>query len=108
MVRLAQVERPLAAAGRLGATLRFLPTTTATTLRKDRTADVTDGPFAPTAEQLVGCCIVEFPTLDNAIDVAGDFARAVDGGTCALEVRPLSGYGPAPRGMFPAWGMFPA
>jgi hypothetical protein len=99
LARLAGIERPLRAAGRLGPALRFLPTTTATTLRKDRAADVTDGPFAATGEDLVGCYIVDCPSLDAAIAVAGDFARAVDRGTCALEIRPLSGYSP---GMLPA------
>ncbi len=94
LARLAEVERPLKAAGRLGPAMRFLPSTTATTLRKDRAADVTDGPFTATGEQLVGCCIVDCPSLDDAIDVAGSFAHAFERGTCALEVRPLCGYSP--------------
>lgn len=94
LARLARVERPLRAAGRLGPALRFLPTITAATLCKDRAVDVADGPCAATGEQLVGCYIVECRSLDDAIGIAGDFARAVDRGTCALEIRPLSGYGP--------------
>jgi hypothetical protein len=47
MAKLLVVQDKLVKAGKLGPVARLMPTTTATTLRKDRTAAlVVDGPFA--------------------------------------------------------------
>ena len=59
---------------------RLLPTTAATTLRKDREPPlVIDGPFAETKEQLLGFYVVECADLDDALDVARDLGRANPG-----------------------------
>ena len=54
MDKLAVVQDKLAKQGRLGPVARLLPTTAATTLRKDDPPLVLDGPFAETKEQLLG------------------------------------------------------
>jgi hypothetical protein len=66
-----------------------MPTTAATTLRKDRDPPlVIDGPFAETKEQLLGFYIVDCSGLEQALDVAGELGRANPGGS--YEIRPLS------------------
>jgi hypothetical protein len=90
MARLALVEKDLSAGGRLAATARLQPTTSATTVRKGREPPlVIDGPFAETKEQLLGFWMVECATLEEALDTARDLARA-SGSTGAYEVRPVS------------------
>lgn len=89
MNRLAVVTDALAKAGRLGPVAQLMPTTTATTLRKDRDPPlVIDGPFAETKEQLLGFYIVDCADLAQALDAARDLARANPGGS--YEIRPLS------------------
>jgi hypothetical protein len=93
MARLGVVEAGLAAADRLGAVARLLPTTAAVTLRKGREPVVIDGPFAETKEQLLGFYVVDCGDLEAAIDVARDLAVAnPDRG--AYEIRPLDVYRP--------------
>ena len=93
MARLGVVEAGLAAADRLGAVARLLPTTAAVTLRKGREQVVIDGPFAETKEQLLGFYVVDCGGLDAAIEVARDLAVAnPDRG--AYEIRPLAVYRP--------------
>jgi len=88
MARLAAVQDKLAKAGRLGPVVRLMPTSAATTLRKDREpALVTDGPFAETKEQLLGFYIVDCAQLEEAIEIARDLGRANPGG--AYEIRPV-------------------
>jgi hypothetical protein len=88
MARLKLVHDKLAAEGRFGPTVRLLPTTAATTLRKDRDPPlVIDGPFAETKEQLLGFYVVDCKNLDQAIETARDLARANPGG--AYEIRPV-------------------
>ncbi len=63
------------------------PTASATTVRvRDGEAQVTDGPFAETREQLGGYYMVECDTLDQAIDAARRIPN-VDSGS--VEVRPI-------------------
>jgi hypothetical protein len=63
------------------------PTAAATTVRvRDGQAQVTDGPFAETREQLGGFYIVECDTLDQAIDAA---RRIPSVGSGSVEVRPV-------------------
>ena len=88
MARLGVVHERLQRQGKLGPALRLMPTTAATTLRKDTDPPlVLDGPFAETKEQLLGFYIVDCDTLEEAIGVARDLARANPGG--AYEIRPL-------------------
>ena len=88
MAKLAVVHQKLAAKGKLGPTARLMPTTAATTLRKDREpAVVVDGPFAETKEQLLGFYIVDFDNLDEALAYTRELGQANPGG--AYELRPL-------------------
>lgn len=86
--RLAVVQQKLATEGRLGPVIRLLPTTSATTLRKDREpALVIDGPFAETKEQLLGFYVVDCESLDDALNVARELGAANPGGS--YEIRPV-------------------
>ena len=96
MARLSVVHGKLASEGRLGPVARLLPTTAATTLRKDSDPPVVlDGPFAETKEQLLGFYLIECASLDQAIEAARDLARANPGG--AYEIRPVERFHPDPR-----------
>lgn len=89
MARLAVVHEKLARQGKLGPVARLLPTTAATTLRKDREpALVLDGPFAETKEQLLGFYIVNCASLEEALDIARDLGQANPGGS--YEIRPVA------------------
>ena len=87
MGKLAVVQKKLAEQRRLGPVARLLPTTAATTLRKEDPPLVIDGPFAETKEQLLGFYVVDCKNLDDALDVARDLGRANPGG--AYEIRPV-------------------
>ena len=88
MAKLNVVHQKLAKAGKLGPALRLLPTTAATTLRKDSDPPlVLDGPYAETKEQLLGFYVIECEDLEAALQVAKDLAKANPGG--AYEVRPV-------------------
>jgi hypothetical protein len=87
MARLAVVQDKLKKEGRLGPVARLLPTTAATTLRKDDPPLVLDGPYAETKEQLLGFYIIDCENLDAAVDVARDLGSANPGG--AYEIRPV-------------------
>ena len=96
MARLAVVHGKLSREGRLGPVARLLPTTAATTLRKDSEPPVVlDGPFAETKEQLLGFYLIECASLDAAIEAARDLARANPGG--AYEIRPVERFSPDSR-----------
>jgi len=97
MARLGAVQERLIKAGKLGPSLRLLPTTSATTLRKGRDAPlVIDGPFAETKEQLLGFFIIDVAGLDEAHDIARELAAAKTGST--YEIRPIALYFPDQRG----------
>ncbi len=88
MAKLAPIQERLAREGKLGPVARLLPTTTATTLRKDREpAIVLDGPFAETKEQLLGFYIVEAASLDEVLAIARELGQANPGGS--YEIRPV-------------------
>ena len=87
MQKLSVVQEKLAKQGRLGPVARLLPTTAATTLRKDDPPLVLDGPFAETKEQLLGFYVVDCKNLDEAVEVARDLGAANPGG--AYEIRPV-------------------
>lgn len=87
MQKLSVVQDKLAKQGKLGPVARLLPTTAATTLRKDDPPIVLDGPFAETKEQLLGFYLVEGKNLDEVLDIARDLGEANPGGT--YEIRPV-------------------
>jgi hypothetical protein len=89
MSRLGAVQERLAAQGRLGPVARLMPTTAATTLRKNQEPPlVLDGPFAETKEQLLGFYVVDCASLDEALDIARELGQANPTG--AYEIRPIS------------------
>jgi hypothetical protein len=92
MKKLAVVQDKLAKQGRLGPVARLLPTTSATTLRKENPPLVLDGPYAETKEQLLGFYLIDCKNLDEALDVARDLGAANPGG--AYEIRPVGMYAP--------------
>ena len=99
MAKLGVVMERLERAGKLGPVARLLPTTAATTLRKDREPPIVlDGPFAETKEQLLGFYVVDCASLDEALGIARELAAANPGG--AYEIRPVGFFvhGGAERG----------
>ncbi len=92
MKKLAVVQEKLAKQGRLGPVARLLPTTAATTLRKENPPLVLDGPYAETKEQLLGFYLIDCQNLDEALDVARDLGAANPGG--AYEIRPVGMFAP--------------
>ena len=97
MAKLAVVHEKLARQGKLGPVARLLPTTAATTLRKDREPPlVIDGPFAETKEQLLGFYVVECADLEEVLEVARELGEANPGG--AYEIRPIALFKPGKLG----------
>jgi hypothetical protein len=93
MTKLAAVQEKLKKAGKLGPVARLMPTTAATTLRKDREpALIIDGPFAETKEQLLGFYVVDATGLEDALEIAKDLGRANPGGS--YEIRPIAVFKP--------------
>ena len=92
MAKLGAVQEKLAREGRLGPVARLLPTTAATTLRKENPPLVLDGPYAETKEQLLGFYLIDCNNLDEALDVARDLGAANPGG--AYEIRPVGMFAP--------------
>jgi hypothetical protein len=93
MAKLAVVQDKLRQTRRLGPVARLMPTTAATTVRKDRDPPlVVDGPFAETKEQLLGFYLVECATREEAVEVAQDLGRVNPGG--AYELRPVAVFHP--------------
>jgi hypothetical protein len=95
MQKLSVVQDQLTRQGRLGPVARLLPTTSATTLRKDDPPVVLDGPYAETKEQLLGFYIVDCNNLEEAVEVARDLGAANPGG--AYEIRPVGLFQPGGR-----------
>ena len=87
MARLDVVHERLRKAGKMGPSLRLLPTTAATTLRKSDPPLVIDGPFAETKEQLLGFYVIDCKDLDEALEVARQLGEANPGGS--YEIRPI-------------------
>ncbi len=87
MAKLHVVHEKLHGEGKLGPSLRLLPTTAATTLRKSQDL-VIDGPYAETKEQLLGFYVIDVASLDEGLEIARDLAKANPGG--AYELRPIS------------------
>jgi hypothetical protein len=93
IAKLGAVLERIADQGKLGPVARLLPTTTATTLRKDREPPlVIDGPFAETKEQLLGFYIVDCTNLEEALAISKELGAANPGG--AYEIRPVGQFSP--------------
>ena len=97
MDRLMVVHERLVKEGKMGTSLRLLPTTAATTLRKGKGEEtlVLDGPFAETKEQLLGFFMIDVETLDEALAIARELAACKTGST--YELRPVALYLPDRR-----------
>ena len=93
MARLSVVHEKLVKEGKLGPSLRLLPTTAATTLRGPGL--VIDGPFAETKEQLLGFYVIDVENLDAALDVAKQLSAVNP--TSVYEIRPIALYVPEAR-----------
>ena len=97
MHKLAVVQEKLTHEGRLGPVARLMPTTSATTLRKDRDPPlVIDGPFAETKEQLLGFYVLDCARPEEALETARELGRANPGG--AYEIRPIAMFSPGNGG----------
>jgi hypothetical protein len=81
-----KVTDPLAAQGKLGAVIRLMPTTAATTVRMGREPVVLDGPFAETKEALLGLYLVDCASLKDAIALAQQIGRDEK---VVFEIRPV-------------------
>ena len=68
-----------------GERLRGVETATSVRVRTDK-RNLTDGPFAETAEELGGFYIVDVPNLDRAVELAAQLPSAETG---VIEVRPI-------------------
>ena len=86
MAKLNVVHEKLKSQGKLGPSLRLMPTTAATTLVKEKDL-VLDGPYAETKEALLGLYILDCDDLDDALAIARELGQANPGG--AYEIRPL-------------------
>jgi hypothetical protein len=98
MARIRVVVDRLTEAGKMGPSLRLLPTTAATTLRRTKNQEaplVIDGPFAETKEQLLGFYVIDVPGLEDALDVVRELAAANPSST--YEIRPVALYNPDMR-----------
>jgi hypothetical protein len=91
MARLNVVHEKWEKAGKLKPSLRLLPTSAATTLRK-KDNEVLDGPYAETKEQLLGFYIIEVENLEEGLAFARELTAANPGG--AYELRPIMLYNP--------------
>jgi len=91
MNRLSVVHEKWERAGKLKPSLRLLPTSAATTLRK-KDNEVLDGPYAETKEQLLGFYIIEVENLEEGLQFARELAVANPGG--AYELRPVMLFNP--------------
>jgi hypothetical protein len=83
----AAYARELSTSGQYLAASPLQSVATATSVRvREGKRFVTDGPFAETREQLGGYYIIDVPSLDEAIDVAGKIPGARMG---TVEIRPI-------------------
>jgi hypothetical protein len=87
MGKLMAVQDRMAKAGKLGPVARLMPTSAATTLRKNDKPVVLDGPYAETKEQLLGFYVVDCTDLEEALGFAKELGAVNPGG--AYEIRPM-------------------
>jgi len=92
MAELLQINDRLVKEKSLGPEARLGQTQRAVTLRGKGAGMVIDGPFAETKEQLLGFYVLDFPTLEAAVEVARDLRRVNP--TAVYEIRPISLYVP--------------
>ena len=85
MNRLGVVRDKLSREGKLGPSLRLMPSTAATTLRKSDPPMVIDGPFAETKEQLLGFYVVDCDSYEEAEALA----RSLPSVNTVFEIRPV-------------------
>ena len=83
-----EVHRRLLAEGHLGPAARLGPTRAAKTIRKR--APVMDGPFAETKEQLLGFYVMDFPSLEDAVEAARALSDVNP--SAVYEIRPIEIY----------------
>jgi hypothetical protein len=91
---LLEINERLLAGKHLGPAARLGPTEGARTLRGRSTGGdmVIDGPFAETKEQLLGFYVVDYPSIDGAIEAAREMRRVNP--TAVYEIRPVMLYLP--------------
>jgi hypothetical protein len=92
MTELLQVNDRLVKAKKLGPAARLGPTAGAVTLRGKGVGLVIDGPFAETKEELLGFYVVDFLTIEAAVEAARQLRGANP--TAVYEIRPISLYLP--------------
>jgi hypothetical protein len=92
MAELLKINERLLREKHLGAAARLEPTRRAVTLRGQGAGMVIDGPFAETKEQLLGLYLVDFPSIDAAVEAARDLRRVNP--TAVYEIRPIALYRP--------------
>ena len=95
MAELAVVDEELVKEGKLGPHFRLQGIGSARTVRAS-SAQVLDGPFAETKEQLLGLYVVDCESMDEALETARrlEVPRKRANVATALEVRPLMSYYP--------------
>ncbi len=86
MTRLNVVHQKWEKQGKLKPSIRLLPTSAATTLRKSDDT-ILDGPYAETKEQLLGFYIIDVDNLEEGLAFARELTKANPGG--AYELRPI-------------------
>jgi hypothetical protein len=92
MTDLLEINDRLVAQKSLGPAARLGSTQNAVTLRGTGVGMVIDGPFAETKEQLLGFYVVDFPTIEGAVEAARELRRVNP--TAVYEVRPILLYLP--------------
>lgn len=87
MAKSMAICQELAREGKLDAASPLHPVSTATSIRiRDGRRQITDGPFAETAEQLGGYYVLDVDNLDEAIAIASRLPPAHKG---TVEIRPI-------------------
>jgi hypothetical protein len=98
MAKIRVVQERLIRDGKLGPSLRLLPTTSATSVRKTNGEPlVVDGPYAETKEQLLGFYIIDVENLEEALAVTHELGEANP--TSNYEIRPVGLYFGDERGV---------
>jgi len=93
MAGLDKVHQRLIEKKKFGPAVRLMPTTAATTLRKDSDPPlVLDGPYAETKEQLLGFYVIDGADRDAAIAIARDLRQVNP--SAIYEIRPVLVYRP--------------
>jgi hypothetical protein len=101
MGKLFAVNERLSREGKMGASLRLLPTTAATTFRKTQDPPlIIDGPFAETKEQLLGFYLIDVDGLEEALAICRELGECNPGGS--YEIRPVGLFVPDRREQKPA------